>query len=67
LRINATFRSEKDVLLPVAHNHLVQALIYSNIDEKLANFLHDKSFMVEERHFKLFTFSRFSGKDKIPF
>ncbi|HET54420.1 MAG TPA: CRISPR-associated endoribonuclease Cas6 [Ignavibacteria bacterium] len=62
MRIEASFRSEKDVLLPVAHNHLVQALIYNHIDEKLANFLHDEGFVVGKRHFKLFTFSRLSGK-----
>jgi len=64
LRIEASFRREKDALLPVAHNHLVQALIYSNIDEKLANFLHEEGFVVGKRHFKLFTFSRLSGKVK---
>lgn len=64
MRINVAFRSEKDILLSVSYNHILQALIYNNIDEKLANFLHDKGFMLGKRSFKLFTFSRLSGKIK---
>lgn len=64
MRIKATFTSEKDILLPVSHNHLLQALIYTHIDDKLAHFLHDQGFVAGGRRFKLFTFSRIQGKVK---
>jgi CRISPR-associated endoribonuclease Cas6 len=62
VRIKLTFISQKDILLPVSNNQLLQALIYTHIDDKLAHFLHDHGFVAGGRHFKLFTFSRIQGK-----
>src|SRR5215212_4956256 len=48
--------------LPVQYNHLLQGLIYSNLDHALSKWLHEKGHAYGERHFKLFTFSRLFGK-----
>src|SRR5215212_2336557 len=48
--------------LPVQYNHLLQGLIYSNLDHALSEWLHEKGHAYGERHFKLFTFSRLFGK-----
>jgi CRISPR-associated endoribonuclease Cas6 len=53
------------IALPLYYNHLVQSMIYSNISEELADFLHDKGFIYRGRTFKLFTFSRIMGKPKL--
>jgi CRISPR-associated endoribonuclease Cas6 len=53
------------MVLPANYNHLVQAMIYTNISEKLAEFLHDHGFPFEKRQFKLFTFSRLLGRYRI--
>src|SRR5829696_8677667 len=50
--------------LPVQYNHLLQGLIYSNLDHALSEWLHEKGHPYGERHFKLFTFSRLFGKRK---
>lgn len=68
MQIKINFSSEEDIVLPVHYNHIVQAFIYNNIDEKLALFLHNKGYISNNRSFKLFTFSnilnRGNFKDK---
>jgi CRISPR/Cas system endoribonuclease Cas6 (RAMP superfamily) len=39
--------------LPVQYNHLLQGLIYSNLDHALSEWLHEKGHPYGERHFKL--------------
>src|SRR5215204_3437927 len=51
--------------LPVQYNHLLQGLIYSNLDHALSEWLHEKGHAYGERHFKLFTFSRLFGKREV--
>lgn len=60
MRVRLVFASEngQKIFLPVHYNHLVQALIYRVLPEKLARDLHEEGFPYEKRHFKLFTFSR---------
>ena len=48
--------------LPVQYNHLLQGLIYSNLDHALSEWLHEKGHAYGKRRFKLFTFSRLFGK-----
>src|SRR5215217_9757044 len=48
--------------LPVQYNHLMQGLIYSNLDHALSEWLHEKGHASGARRFKLFTFSRLFGK-----
>ncbi|MEY8304154.1 CRISPR-associated endoribonuclease Cas6 [Anaerosalibacter bizertensis] len=50
------------VLLPIQYNHMVQAMIYKLLDEEMADFLHEKGFQNEKRTFKMFTFSRITGR-----
>ncbi|HOL21315.1 MAG TPA: CRISPR-associated endoribonuclease Cas6 [bacterium] len=68
MRIKIDFETinEKEIVLPIHYNYLIQSFIYKNIDKKLANFLHDKGFEFEKRKFKLFVFSRIFG-EKIKF
>lgn len=63
MRIRITLENSvnKNIVLPVHYNYLLQSFIYSNIDEKLASFLHDKGFIYEKRSFKMFVFSRISS------
>ena len=64
MQINVSFTSDKDIVLPIHHNNIVQAFIYNNIDDKLATFLHDGGYLANGRSFKLFCFSRILGKVK---
>ncbi|MEJ7631048.1 MAG: CRISPR-associated endoribonuclease Cas6 [Rubrobacteraceae bacterium] len=43
-------------------NHLLQGLIYANLDLALSRWLHDEGHAYGMRRFKLFTFSRLFGK-----
>jgi len=68
MRLDITFTSSKEeITFPLNYNYGLQSFIYHHISEKLATFLHEKGYLVGKRRFKLFTFSRFSGKFKIDF
>jgi len=59
VRVSFKFESAPEHLrLPIHYNHLVQAAIYRNLDEALAEWLHEKGYEWRKRRFKLFTFSR---------
>lgn len=47
--------------LPIHYNHIVQAAIYSSIDDGMAAFLHNKGYTFEKRVFKMFSFSQLNG------
>ncbi len=64
MQIKISFNSDKDIILPIHYNFLIQAFIYNNIDGKLATFLHDNGYMDNGRTFKLFTFSRILSRGK---
>ncbi|MCM8816842.1 MAG: CRISPR-associated endoribonuclease Cas6 [Candidatus Omnitrophica bacterium] len=53
---------DKNIVLPIHYNHLMQAFIYHNISNELAIFLHNHGFEYEKRRFKLFVFSRIFAK-----
>lgn len=65
MRIRITFSSENPVVLPVHYNHIIQGMIYSNLTQEFAGFLHERGFPWGNRKFKLFTFSRLDGRFKI--
>jgi len=65
LQIRVSFISDKDIVLPIHYNDIVQAFIYSNIDYDLSCFLHDKGFTTNGRTFKMFSFSRIIGRPKM--
>jgi len=62
MRVCLVFNAAEGVTLPIHYNHLVQAMIYKNISDDLADFLHDGGFLLGKRPFKLFTFSRLNGR-----
>ncbi len=67
MRIKLTLEPEDGKLtLPIHYNHIVQSMIYSSLDEALAEWLHEQGFVYKKRRFKLFTFSKLFGK-KVKF
>lgn len=64
MQIKVSFSSINDIILPIHYNSIIQAFIYNNIDEKLAEFLHNNGYMRNGRSFKLFTFSRILSRGK---
>ncbi|MDP9750248.1 CRISPR-associated endoribonuclease Cas6 [Thermoanaerobacter pentosaceus] len=66
MRITMEFIGEKNLVLPIHYNYIVQGFLYDLMgDSNFAVFLHDKGFQYEKRKFKLFTFSRIEGEFKI--
>lgn len=63
MRLRISLRTENGSLqVPVQYNHLLQGLIYANLDRALSEWLHEKGHAYGERRFKLFTFSRLFGE-----
>jgi len=56
MHLTIEFTSDKEIILPVHYNHIIQGFIYDTIDKELADFLHSKGYG-QERLFKLFCFS----------
>ena len=65
MRLNVELNAREDIRLPIHYNYLIQSLIYHNMDEDFAGFLHDQGYEIEKRKFKLFTFSRLFGQYRI--
>jgi len=65
MRISIGFNFEGTLVLPVQYNEIIQGFIYRNLDESLANWLHNHGIIYEKRRFKFFTFSRLMGKYRI--
>ena len=53
--------------LPVNYNYLLQSMIYNLLDNKenLSRKIHETGYQIEDKHFKLFTFSLLRGQYKI--
>ncbi|MBX5467903.1 MAG: CRISPR-associated endoribonuclease Cas6 [Firmicutes bacterium] len=47
--------------LPIHHQHLLQAAAYHLFSPAVARYLHDRGFAVNQKTFRLFTFSRLEG------
>ncbi|MDD2496917.1 MAG: CRISPR-associated endoribonuclease Cas6 [Desulfitobacteriaceae bacterium] len=62
MHIYAVLKAVSGIELPITYNHFVQAAIYQTIDTELAEFLHEKGYEAGNRTFKLFSFSRLSGR-----
>jgi len=66
MRLRISLAAEEVPLrVPIQYNHLLQGLIYNNLDQALSNWLHEKGHAYGARRFKLFTFSRLFGKREI--
>jgi CRISPR-associated endoribonuclease Cas6 len=61
MRCVLELKSDSKICLPISYNHIVQSWIYHSISEIMASFLHDQGFMVENKTFRLFCFSRLMG------
>ena len=57
MRIVIELMSKDKVVLPVGFNRYIQALIYNLIDMADSNWLHNTGYKMENKSFKLFTFS----------
>ncbi len=62
MQIKLSFISNKNIILPIHYNNILQGFIYNNMDERLAEFLHEKGFEFKGRNFKFFSFSRILTK-----
>jgi CRISPR-associated endoribonuclease Cas6 len=66
MRLAIRLRPERaGTRLPVQYNELIQALIYTHLDEHLAQALHDEGIPEGNRRLKLFTFSRLLGPCRV--
>ena len=54
-------KSQKQLILPIHYNYLIQSAIYHSIDDKLAKFLHEQGYTTNNRKFKMFSFSILQG------
>jgi CRISPR-associated endoribonuclease Cas6 len=57
--------STPKIILPIHHNALIQAAIYTNLSPQLAEFLHNEGYIIDNRPFRLFVFSRIIGEYQI--
>ena len=55
------FTCQNNIELPIQYNNIVQGFIYKTLDEKMADFLHNKGYG-KDRKFKLFCFSNLYGR-----
>lgn len=64
MRLQITLASQANINLPKSYNYILQSLIYTLLDPVLRKFLHNEGYKYEKRKFKLFTFSRLTGRFK---
>lgn len=65
MRLLLELSSEKNLTIPIHYNYHIQSFLYNSISPKLAQILHDHGFPIENRRFKLFTFSRILSEYRI--
>ena len=66
MQLLITLTGSREIVLPFEHNHLLQAVIYHQIEQPaLRSLLHDQGFAFGKRRFKLFAFSRLMGKFRV--
>ena len=64
MQLTLNFDAPSPVELPVHYGHLVQGMLYHEMENPLLrSYLHEQGFQFEKRRFKLFTFSRLMGQD----
>ena len=66
MRLTVKFQLHEPLVLPINYQQILQGFIYQTLgDDEFTTFLHDAGYPHEKRFFKLFTFSRLFGKNKI--
>ena len=64
MQLTLNFDAPAPVELPVHYGPLIQGMLYHRMENPLLrNYLHEQGFQFEKRRFKLFTFSRLTGKE----
>lgn len=64
MQLTLNFDAPSPVELPVHYGHLVQGMLYHEMENPLlSRYLHEHGFQFEKRKFKLFTFSRLMGQE----
>ncbi|GAB6072073.1 CRISPR-associated endoribonuclease Cas6 [Venenivibrio stagnispumantis] len=67
MRLKISFSADKEyIYLPIHHNEYIQGMLYGNLPEPLAKYLHDIGFFYNNRAFKLFTFSKIYSEQYFP-
>lgn len=62
MRISIEFKSDKEIILPIQYNHIVQGFLYNSLSDKdYRHFLHHTGYELRNKVFRLFTFSRVIG------
>jgi len=56
MRVKIKFAGE--IILPIYYNYLLSSVVYNIFSEPISNFLHKTGFVKDNRHYKLFTFSK---------
>jgi CRISPR-associated endoribonuclease Cas6 len=64
VRIKITLQADT-FSLPIHYGHIVQGLIYSQLEPNLAKWLHGDAYTFAQRTYKMFTFSRLEGVFKL--
>lgn len=66
VRLEITLDSREELVLPIHHNHLLQAAVYNLFEEEaLANYVHTEGFAWGKRKFRFFCFSRLIGNCRV--
>lgn len=66
MRITIEFDHDREVILPIHYNQILQGFLYKNLTDKdYRSFLHETGYQLENKRFKLFTYSRLLGKFRI--
>lgn len=57
------FSSQKNIVLPIPYNNIIQAVLYKFINEDaFADFMHNEGYTHNKRNYKLFSFSNIQEK-----
>ncbi|MFZ5898199.1 MAG: CRISPR-associated endoribonuclease Cas6, partial [Bacillota bacterium] len=63
MQLTIHFSAPGPVALPVQYGRLLQGLVYRQMENPvLRSYLHEQGFALGKRRFKLFTFSRLTGR-----
>lgn len=66
MQIHINLEQKKEPLvLPIHYNHLLQSAIYSTLLPENASFFHNEGYIAGGRRYKLFTFSRLTGRYQV--
>lgn len=63
MRAVINFKLNSPLILPIQYNHIIHGAILNWIEnEEYQKFIHDQGFKVENRKYKLYTFSKLQGR-----